>query len=60
MGKPHSRSRPPQRVSEALHMSPPHHLRRRKNEDPDVRIGEEVTSRIAEAGPSFIYVLLYT
>ena len=26
-------------------MSPPHRLRRRKNEDPDVRIREEVTSR---------------
>ena len=40
--KPHSRSRPPQHVSEALRMSPPHHLRRRKKEDPG---WEEVMSQ---------------
>ena len=43
----HSTSRPPQCVSEALHMSPPHRLRRRrKKEDFDVRIGKEVMSRM--------------
>ena len=41
MAKPHSRSRPPQCVREALHMSPLHHLRRRKKEDPDARIREK-------------------
>ena len=45
-GETHSRSRPSQCVSEALHMSPSHHLRRRrKKEDFDVRIGKQVMSQ---------------
>ena len=61
MVKPHSRSHPPQCVSEALHMSPPHHLRRRrKKEDFGVRIGERSHESGAEAESSCIYVLLLT
>ena len=60
MVKPHSRSRPPQRVSEALHMSPPHHLgRRRKKEDFDVRIGKEVTSQMRRQNQA-VFMYYYT
>ena len=61
--KPHSRSRPPQCVSEALCMSPPHRLRRRrKKEDFDVRIGKEVVSWTWRQSWTWscIYVLLLT
>ena len=58
--KPHSRSRPPQRVSKALHMSPPHRLRRRrKKEDSDVRIGKEVTSRTQRQNQA-VFMYYYT
>ena len=58
--KPHSRSRPPQCVSEALHMSPPYCLRRRrKKEDFDVRIGKEVMSQTQRQNQAAFIVKMY-
>ena len=58
--KPHSRSRPPQCVSEALPMSPPHRLRRRrKKEDFDVRTGKEVTSQTQRQNQAVFIVKMY-
>ena len=60
MVKPHRRSRPPQCVSEALHMSPPHHLRRRrKKEDFDVRIGKEVMNQTPKQNQAVFIVKMY-
>ena len=60
MVKLHSRSHPPRCVSEALHMSPPHHLGgRRKKEHFDVRIGKQVTSQTQRQNQAVFIVKMY-
>ena len=55
MVKPHSRSCPPQHVSEALHMSPPPHLRRRKK---TLMSGSGKKSRVRCGGRTKLYLCI--